>query len=358
MVLVKCCVEYLHENTTEVQFNKGSLDNYVTDGYWMKFRHGNTGVFTQGLVEFVKEGSAVRSWNENDLKFTLTDKAKNGLIGDELANLGDKPVKFLTRHDSFAEKTMFYSKKNQENVDELTTLLGDMNYKAICDRLESKGQRKGFCCLFYGAPGTGKTETVYQIARSTERDVMKVDLSQTRDMWYGNTEKNVRKIFSDYAYAVKHTKKTPILLFNEADALLGRRMENKSSTVDSTENAIQNILLQCMEDLEGIMVATTNLEKNLDTAFERRFIYKICFDKPSLDARVGIWKTLVPDLAESLIRDVAGRFEMTGGQIENISRKMAVNYVLHGEETFSGEKLLELCEMELGKAGRIMGFGK
>ena len=83
-----------------------------------------------------------------------------------------------------------------------------------------------------------------------------------------------------------------------ADAIIGKRKDAKTSSIDQTENAIQNILLQEMENLDGIMIATTNLTQNLDRAFERRFLYKIEFDKPDIDAKVGIWNTMMPALTE------------------------------------------------------------
>ena len=97
--------------------------------------------------------------------------------------------------------------------------------------------------MFYGAPGTGKTESVLQIARESGRDIMQVDISSVRNKWYGETEKQIKKIFTDYKDLVKQSKKTPILLFNEADAILSVRSElgSDSSSVGKTENAIQNI---------------------------------------------------------------------------------------------------------------------
>ncbi|MFR5937076.1 MAG: AAA family ATPase [Alistipes shahii] len=84
---------------------------------------------------------------------------------------------------------------------------------------------KGFACLFYGAPGTGKTETVYQLARRTGRNLMVVDVAQIKSCWVGESEKNIRKAFERYRAYVKEAERAPILLFNEADAVLGIRQE-------------------------------------------------------------------------------------------------------------------------------------
>lgn len=192
--------------------------------------------------------------------------------------------------------------------------------------------RKGFACLFYGAPGTGKTETVYQIARQTGRDILIVNVSEIKSMWVGESEKNIKALFDRYRRFSEQSELTPILLFNEADAVLGVRQEGAERAVDKMENSIQNIILQEMETLDGIMIATTNLTQNLDKAFERRFLYKIEFAKPSFEAKQAIWKTMLPSLSECETEELARSYEFSGGQIENIARKRAVDAIIHGEE--------------------------
>lgn len=138
----------------------------------------------------------------------------------------------------------------------------------------------------------------------------------------------------------------PILLFNEADAVLGMRMEGATRAVDKMENSIQNIILQEMETLEGIMIATTNLTSNLDKAFERRFLYKIQFNRPTVEARTQIWQTMLPSLQEGDAHNLASQFELSGGEIENITRKYTVNAILSGQDTVDIPKIIELCHNE------------
>lgn len=108
---------------------------------------------------------------------------------------------------------------------------------------------------------------------------MVVDVAQIKSCWVGESEKNIRKAFERYRAYVKEAERAPILLFNEADAVLGIRQEGASRAVEKMENSLQNIILQEMEQLDGIMIATTNLTQNLDRAFERRFLYKIEFER-------------------------------------------------------------------------------
>ena len=123
---------------------------------------------------------------------------------------------------------------------------------------------------------------------------------------------------------------TPILLFNEADAILSKRTTRADSATQKTENAIQNILLEELENFEGIFFATTNLAQNLDGAFDRRFLYKVEFTKPELKQRIAIWEGKLPDLTSNDYENLATQFEFSGGQIENIARKCEINQVLYG----------------------------
>ena len=218
--------------------------------------------------------------------------------------------------------------------------------------------RCGFACVFYGSPGTGKTETVLQLARKTGRDIFQVNISEVKSCWVGESEKNIKAIFDRYRTQVQSSKITPILLFNEADAVIGKRREGAESAVDKMENSIQNIILQEMETLDGIMIATTNLEQNMDKAFERRFLYKIKFNKPSLKARAHIWKSMIPALSEEESIDLASKYDFSGGQIENIARHYAINTVLHGEGNNRLDSLYAYCDGERfeKKEYRKIGF--
>ena len=245
------------------------------------------------------------------------------------------------------EKTLYYNEREQSQVGELFDLLSQDRFNEICSRLEENGMRKGFACLFYGAPGTGKTETVLQLARKTGRDIFQVNFAQLKSCWVGESEKNVKQLFDTYRAIVNKSQVAPILLFNEADAIFGRRMEGVQRAVDKMENAIQNIILQEMETLEGIMIATTNLTSNLDNAFERRFLYKIEFEKPSLKAKTEIWKSMIPELTTSDAETIASEFNFSGGQIENIARKRTIDCILTGKEKTDIETLRRYCQSEL-----------
>ena len=123
-------------------------------------------------------------------------------------------------------------------------------------------------------------------------------------------------------------------------------MVGVANAADKMENSLQNIILQEMETLEGIMIATTNLTTNLDKAFERRFLYKIRFDKPSVEARTKIWLTMLQGLSEKDAKTLADQFDLSGGEIENIVRKHSVNAILSGKDAIDIKEIISACQRE------------
>ena len=280
--------------------------------------------------------------------FRMTNKAKNELFGElNLTSMNKRSKRGdIVRYENIVPKALFYNEKNKAQVEELASLLDDEKYNQIRSRMKDTGFRCAFTCLLYGAPGTGKTETVLQLARQTGRDIMQVNISQIKSMWVGESEKNIKQVFDNYRAMVNDSQTTPILLFNEADAIIGKRQEGTLRSVDKMENSIQNIILQEMEMLDGILIATTNLAQNMDKAFERRFLYKIKFDKPTVEARTSMWREMIPVLNEEESRILAGKFDFSGGQIENIARHYTIGKILHGDSEDVVNTLSTYCESE------------
>ena len=234
--------------------------------------------------------------------FKIKDEIKEEIFADVGGMRKEAPKVSASRKleaSSIGPKELFYNMDEGRQVAQLKELMSESRFGEIREKMKAKGLRTGFTCLFYGSPGTGKTETVYQIARECGRDLFIVDVSQVKSCWVGESEKNIKDVFDKYRQAVC-----------------------------AMENAIQNIILQEMEDLDGILIATTNLTTNLDKAFERRFLYKIRFDKPSLEAKVSIWRSMIPSLSETEAVHLATDFDFSGGQIENIARKREVQSII------------------------------
>ena len=293
---------------------------------------------------------------------TLTEKTLKLLYGEN-ADLYIKTAvaKNVLAPEDIKEKKLFYSDQVQKQIAMLEESFDQKNLEAMQERLSQKGFCKGIAVILYGAPGTGKTETVYQLAKHTNRKIQHVDIADSKSMWLGESEKLIKKIFTDYKKLCKACKQqhenTPILLFNEADALISKRLDVTSRGCAQTENAIQNILLEEMEKLEGIMIATTNLCDNMDRAFERRFLFKIKYEKPSIEARTNIWKNKLSALNDADAASLARLFDFSGGEIDNIVRKCEMNEIIRGTQP-SYKELVDLCHEERlhNEEERRLGF--
>jgi SpoVK/Ycf46/Vps4 family AAA+-type ATPase len=211
--------------------------------------------------------------------------------------------------------------------------------------------------LLSGGPGTGKTELAMQLARKTNRQILKVDLSAVKDKFVGESEKNVRAIFKTYEEAVRSSKLTPILLLNEADGLLGKRRE-VSSSVDQMLNTMQTILLEQMESMKGIIIATTNLRSHFDEAFDRRFTFKLEFENPGEKARQEILRSLLPEVNDEWLCKLAAEHELSGGQWRNVVYRAFIEEALGHD--LSLEMLQKLAASEGGggkkKNNQPIGF--
>ena len=350
-----CSQDFLLANVFANKLVNEDDDNICT-GDWEDYLHmksqvrrtlkslkdGTSPLIVKGVFE-AKSDDGVRDPNY----YHFTAAAKEALFPDmEFTSSSDKVDKKLTPYTTFAPKQLYYAPHVQSQIDRLAELLQPEQFRHVTERLSENGMRKVFACLFYGSPGTGKTEIVNQLARRTGRDVLMVDVTQIKSCWVGESEQNIKALFDRYRKCVKEMPVAPILLFNEADAVLGIRQEGAQKAVDKMENSIQNIILQEMETLEGIMIATTNLTCNLDKAFERRFIYKIEFERPTLEAKLQIWKTMIPALSDEQARSLARDYDLSGGQIENIARKRTVELILSGNEP-TLDQMREYCAGEI-----------
>ena len=287
----------------------------------------------------------------SDATIELTETAMELFLGEHLLLFANDFEEDYIKHESLTKKDLYFDSELDKQLNFLQNSLMNENYLKMQERLASMGMRKGVAAILYGEPGTGKTESVYQLAKETGRGIIHVNISETKSKWFGESEKKIKEVFTKYERICKRVSVKPILLFNEADAIFGKRKEVGSNSVDQTENTIQNIILEEMEKLEGILIATTNLATNLDPAFERRFLFKIRFGKPSLEVNERIWRSKVEWLDEEGARRLAESYGFSGGEIENVVRKVAMEEVLTGVRP-GMEGLRGFCEAERLSANR------
>jgi len=291
---------------------------------------------------------------KSDREICLTENGRSILFEEDVKFFAKQEKvnhKNLILASSIVEQKLFFNEREQKEIKFLSDLLQPENYNNLLSRLNGSNTKDrylkgGISVLLHGGSGFGKTKAVYQnFSRASARNIIRVDMAECKSMWFGESQKIIKKVFTSYKRLVETTELTPILFFNEVDAIFGKRKEVGVSSVDQTENAIQNIILQELEDFIGILMATTNLTSNLDPAFERRFLYKILFDKPNCETRFMIWNDKLPVLADDEILQLSIRYEMSGGQIQNVTKKIALNQILTGIAPDFGE-IQKLCESE------------
>ena len=293
-----------------------------------KIGNGNSQLISKVLIE-IREG-----FFRSEKEIRLTSKAVEMLTKDNkkmIIGIKEKKSPDFILSKEIKEKTMFFTPAEQDKIDFLAKLLMPGPYRGLTKRLDKSGMKTGVAVLFYGPPGTGKTESVLQLARQAGRDIFQVTISETKSKWFGESEKRIKDVFDRYRKLAEESKIIPILFFNEADGIFSTRKQIGDSNVDQTENAIQNIILQEMEDMKGILIATTNMTQNFDKAFDRRFLYKIQFEKPSAEARSHIWKDKIPSLTDVTALRLAETHDLSGGQIDNVARKYLMSRILQAK---------------------------
>ncbi|MBI2354431.1 MAG: ATP-binding protein [Deltaproteobacteria bacterium] len=227
------------------------------------------------------------------------------------------------------------------------------------------GAPTGSTVLLYGPPGTGKTLTAQYLASELKLPLLKIDAARVLSCWVGESEQNVRRIFDDYDDIQQDLERSPVLLLNEADQLLGAR-DAGSNAVDRMNNNMQNLFLEGLERFSGILVATTNRRDLLDEAFSRRFTYKLELPPPDRALRMELWKSHLPmkRLAKNVDISQLADLGLTGGEIRLVIERTVRLLAYRGMITIDGKTLTDIAREELasrmkrfGSAGRI-GFAR
>jgi len=212
------------------------------------------------------------------------------------------------------------------------------------------GRGRGVIALFAGESGTGKTMSAEVVAADLGMDLYVVDLSTVVDKYVGETEKNLERIFTE-ASAVN-----AVLLFDEADAIFGKRSEVKDAH-DRHANIESAYLLQRMESFDGIAVLTTNLRANLDEAFTRRLDVVADFPVPDAGQRLALWERCLGDRlprAEDLdLAFCADRFELAGGSIRACA-VTAAYFAAESGEPLTMRQVVTSVAQEYRKLGRLV----
>ncbi|CAD7797904.1 ATP-dependent zinc metalloprotease FtsH [Chryseobacterium aquaeductus] len=201
----------------------------------------------------------------------------------------------------------------------------------------------GYRALLYGPSGTGKTLTATLLGKEFAREVYRIDLSQVVSKYIGETEKNLEKIFT------QAENKNWILIFDEADALFGKRTQTKSSN-DRYANQEVSYLLQRVENFDGLVILTTNFKNNIDDAFLRRFNCLIGYSKPSADERLLLLQKILPKnilLEDSdILQKLASKYDLTGAQIVSVMAYACLQAIEERSDLLKNIFLLKGVEAE------------
>jgi len=159
-------------------------------------------------------------------------------------------------------------------------------FEHVCKAVSLSGRNHdaGISILLYGPSGTGKTEFAFQLALKTGSSIMQLDFSRIQSKWVGETEKNLKRAFGEYERIREKSEENVIMLINECDAVMNRRVSVNTSN-DVFANHAQAQLLELLEEFRGIVIATTNMYVNIDNAFHRRFLFRCHIGLPDKETR-------------------------------------------------------------------------
>ena len=288
----------------------------------------------------------------SDRAVLLTDKSVGMITGEDRALFEKVKAKSQQEHiiltKNIVPVELFFDTKMQKNIDFIYDVLMPENHQTLMKRLTDEGLRGGLCIMFYGYSGSGKTELVKQIALKTGRDIIQINISETKSKWYGDSEKLIKKVFDNYRDLVeKSTSVSPMMLINEADGIFSIRKPASDSNVRNTEVAYQAILLNELESLspKSIVFLCLNSIKSIDSSFYRRVLIKQYFGKNDPFARAHMWKSKLPFLTEDEL-NILSQFEISGGAIENVQRKIILTKVLYNVEKPDVNMIIDFIKEE------------
>ena len=327
--------------------------------------HNDSKLFTNNLIE---EGEA--GLYECSSILRLTECFKKSL--SSTSNTG-----FNTRETPLLDQILRSRKTKYFSIIETTQKIDDLilpdEDKKILERIIARYKRpdhhdlsrwgfstaktnstdrfKGLILLFYGASGTGKTFAAGAIANELNKELVGINCAEFRQMYYGQTEKIVKRTFNQMHQIASGSNNPPLFLLNEAEQITHQRNEEAFKT-DHTENAIQNIILEALESFPGFLILTTNLKEIIDDAYYRRFNIKMEFKKPDLKCRKQLWKIHlhdgIPGIRSIDIDHLAKSFQFTGGQIAIVVQNACLDAITRKgkEKRLKMEDLLKYACLE------------
>lgn len=311
------------------------------------------------LRDFIEKKSIIQHFNlielsggdfADDVEVRLTDYALNLIFGKDAGLLIFKDrFDNSVQTDIVSLPELYFDENIKEQVDFIEKITDKSNFQALQTKLIDRGMSPGIVVLFHGEAGVGKSAVIRSIAKNTGRKIMEVSGSQ-KDKYYGETERRTKELFQNYNSVCSQNKADfPIMVIDEADQLITRRLSNTNEQSENTSNAQQNIILTALERNKGIIFLTTNMVENmLDAgALERRINFKVEFKRPSRATTKQVWKSNLSFLTDDQIDQLNNDYSFSPGQINNIQKKVIFDEVIENQ-SITFEKVKKFCVAELG----------
>ncbi|HEB9349285.1 TPA: ATP-binding protein [Campylobacter coli] len=361
--------EYTLSNENSVSREINSLLSLVSENDLEKHKNKSLLQENAPLLNLIEYDEYLNAFGDISKSFFITDEILQRII-----NFEPKQNKKIKIENVLKEQDIFELIEPSidindiimpQNTKELLENILKQQDKKVLERLNSWGIKSNknieAKIIFYGPAGTGKTMSALAMAKSMKKTVLSFDCSKILSKWVGESEQNVRKIFDTYKNIVQTCKQSPILLLNEADQFLSTRVESSSGS-DKMHNQMQNIFLEQIERFNGVIIATTNFLESLDSAFSRRFDYKIEFKKPDFKDRLKMWEKFLPRKAsfeKAFDVNILANYELSGAQILMVVKNTALKVAVTEDGVFKMQDFIESIQKELNSSfdkSKIVGF--
>ncbi|ECC1027370.1 ATP-binding protein [Campylobacter coli] len=361
--------EYTLSNENSVSREMNSLLSLVSENDLEKHKNKSLLQENAPLLNLIEYDEYLNAFGDISKSFFITDEILQRIINFEPKQNKKIKIESVLKDQDIFELIEPSTDINDiimpENTKELLENILKQQDKKVLERLHSWGIKSNknieAKIIFYGPAGTGKTMSALAMAKSMKKSVLSFDCSKILSKWVGESEQNVRKIFDTYKNIVQTCKQSPILLLNEADQFLSTRVDGSSGS-DKMHNQMQNIFLEQIERFSGVIIATTNFLESLDSAFSRRFDYKIEFKKPDFKDRLKIWEKFLPKKAlfeKDFDINILSNYELSGAQILMVVKNTALKVAVSKDGVFKMQDFIESIQKELNSSfdkSKIVGF--
>ncbi|HEG4692128.1 TPA: AAA family ATPase [Campylobacter jejuni] len=361
--------EYTLSNESSISREMNSLLSLISENDLE--RHKNKKLLQENapLLNLIEYDEYLNAFGDISKSFFIVDEILQRIINFEPKQSKKIKIESVLKDQDIFELIEPSTDINDiimpENTKELLENILKQQDKKVLERLHSWGIKSNknieAKIIFYGPAGTGKTMSALAMAKSMKKSVLSFDCSKILSKWVGESEQNVRKIFDTYKNIVQTCKQSPILLLNEADQFLSTRVDGSSGS-DKMHNQMQNIFLEQIERFSGVIIATTNFLESLDSAFSRRFDYKIEFKKPDFKDRLKIWEKFLPKKAlfeKDFDINILSNYELSGAQILMVVKNTALKVAVSQDGVFKMQDFIESIQKELNSSfdkSKIVGF--